>query len=173
MVLSQEKKFGQHFEVEVNGFYFREVDENQNEFFNELSFSPSFNITLSDKFNLGIRSYIVRGRSTISPMFNGWHTLIGPNIRYAITRSQRIELNAEVGYFIGNYCPNCTPSNDFYNSSLHYIGVMLDFGFQVIKTHPNLWLKASFASNNPINTFELHGYNLPLIGIQYKFGRGI
>ena len=170
---AQETKFGQRFEVEVNAIYYRELDENQNEFFNELSFSPSFNVNLNEKFYLGIRSYIVRGRSPISPVFSSWHTLLGPTLKYEIIRSNRLELNAEAGYFFGNYCSYCTPNDEYYNSSLHYIGILLDLSFQVTKAIPRLWLKASFATNNTINTFDLQGYNLPLFGVQYKFGKRI
>lgn len=170
-IIAQESSFGQRLEVEANFMYYRELDNNLNEFYNELSLSPSFNVNLTDRFYLGVRTYIVRPRSPVSPVFSSWHTLIGPTVKYHIINKNRLEFNVEAGYFYGNYCPNCTPDDEYYNASLHYIGLLLDLSFQVFEAIPRLWFKASFATNNSINIIKLNGYNLPLFGVQYKFGK--
>ena len=170
-IVSQETSIAQRLDVELSSFYYREFDNLFGAYHEELTISPSFSVNINKRFYLGLRSYIVRGRSKISPIFSDWHTLIGPTMRYHLVKKSRLELNIEGGYFFGDYCPGCFPNDENFKASLHYIGVAMDFNLQLLKTIPSLWFKLSFATNNAINVKSLGGYNLPLIGVQYKFGR--
>ncbi len=81
-----------------------------------------------------------------------------------------MELYGELGFFFGNYCPNCFPTNEYFNQNLQYWSILVDLNIQPFKSLSRFWITLGFATNNPIGGEGLHGYNLPLIGIQYRFG---
>jgi len=170
--LAQEKSIANKLQAGTSVFYYQEsysdvIKSN----YGELSISTSFNVNLSSKIYLGLRNYLVRVKSNLSPSFKSWHYLIGPTLKYKIMDKKRIELYTETGLFMGNYCPNCYPSNEYYNSKLFYWSFLVDLNFQPIKSIAELWITFSFSTNNPIRVSSLHGYNLPLLGIQYRFGK--
>jgi hypothetical protein len=172
IAFSQQKQIGQEIETELSTFYYW---DDQNDGFgivyDELSFTPNFSVNIADKIYVGLRSYIIRGRSQISPTFKGWHFLIGPNLKYKLYQKQRFEFSAELGYYFGNYCPNCFPNNVYYNDNLQYIGLDIQLFFLVFKSIPEFWFKFSFTTNSVVNRKGLNGYNLPLFGLQYRFGK--
>lgn len=169
---AQTPQFGERFEVGLSAFYYWEDQQTDLSYnYQEMSFSPSFFVNLSPRFYAGIRGYVVRASNRVSPTFSSWHTLVGPTLHFKIAKKERFDLSAEAGYYIGNYCPNCLQNNPHYNSTLHYFGLSASFNFQLLKSTPLYWITVSFATNNVFNVNTLNGYNLPLFGIQYRFGK--
>lgn len=168
---SQNSSFGDQLNTEISAFYYFDY---QNDGFgivyDELSFSTCFSTNINDEFHVGLRTYVVRGRGKIAPQFSAWHYLIGPTLKYTPLRKKRVEMGLALGYYYGNYCPNCVPTNEAYQAQLHYIGFDVNVDFGLVKSLPQLWLHLSFTTNNVINIKGLNGYNLPLIGLQYRIG---
>lgn len=172
-ILAQETKFGQRFEVEVNGFYFIDILDNQfnNYTFNITSIGPAFSFNLNKNIYLGVRSYIVRLHRRISPQFTSWHTLLGPTLKYRLVDWKRLELDTEISYLFGNYCSLCPPENKHYNSSIQYLSLFVGLNFQLLESAPKWWLKLSAKASLPMNNLETEVYYSPFLGIQYKFGK--
>jgi hypothetical protein len=169
---AQEAPFWNNYRVEMSSFYYwNSVNSFVGVYYDELTFSPGFSVNITNRLHLGVRSFIVRGRSLISPAFSKWHVMMGPNLMFNVFKKESVELNVEAGYYFGNYCPNCTPANEFYDSSLNYIGLDFQLNWQFINPLPQLWFKFSFSTNNVVGNKLLNGYNLPLFGVQYRFGR--
>jgi hypothetical protein len=171
IAVSQNHSFAQRLDVELGSFYIRELDDNRNVMFSELSFSSSFSVNLNNFFSLGFRTYLVRGESMVLPAFRSWHTLMGPTLKLQVVFDSRIEFDFEGAYLFGNYCPNCTPNDKHYNASLQYAGALLQVHFQAFKSIPRFWLTGSFAVNISLSNSEACCYNLPLLGLRYRIGK--
>ncbi len=182
VICGQTSSFARKLSVEINGSYYwmnelGNTNDNLgfNKTFSELSFSPSFNVNISDRFYVGLRNYLVRARGHILPGFTSWHYLIGPTVKYTLLREKRLELNVEVAYYFGNYCSICKPTNEDYNTSMQYIGLAMNINLQLFKDIPEWWLKLGFAVNRTLYVKHKNGsarnYNLPLLGLQYRFGK--
>jgi hypothetical protein len=170
IAVSQNHSFAQRLDVELGSFYKRELDDNRNLMFSELSFSSSFNVNLNNFFSLGLRTYLVRAESLVLPRFKSWHTLMGPSLKLQVVFDSRIEFDFEGAYLFGNYCPDCTSNDEFYNASLHYASLLMHVHFQAFRSVPRLWLTGSFAVNIVLNDNRNAGYNLPLFGLKYRIG---
>jgi hypothetical protein len=95
---------------------------------------------------------------------------MGPSLKLQVVFDSRIEFDFEGAYLFGNYCPDCTPNDEFYNASLQYAGLLMHVHFQAFKSVPRLWLAGSFAVNIVLNDKRNAGYNLPLFGLKYRIG---
>lgn len=138
--------------------------------YSEFSASTSFNISVYDNFHLGVRTYIVNAQNRILPIFSNWSHLIGPTLRYSYENLERVSPFIEAGFYWGNYCPNCFPNNAYFANSFNYISGLIGVNIAFLKKTPSLNLSLMYAVNHVLKNSTLNGYNLPLIGIQYRFG---
>lgn len=172
--LSSQTKIGEEFNVSFSSFYYWESVGPVKKGFEELSLSQNFNVNMNKFIFLGLRSYVIRAKGNSTPNFTSWHYIIEPNIMFRAINIDWFNLMIELGYGYGDYCPNCTPAYENYNKNLHYLNGLIEIQFCPFKKTKSFWLTLSFATNNPLrkkSNMELHGYNLPLIGIQYRFGK--
>lgn len=165
------KKLGDEFQVGLSSIFIPKFNnDNFSKDFSEWSISQFLQVNIEKKWHLGWRTYAVRAESFYLPKYTSWHFLTGPFTEYMLIEHFRSSLSVEAGYLSGDYCPNCDLTNPFYDKQMYYWSLMFEYKNQLFKEYPSFMLTLSFATTNAINRENVYGYNLPLVGFQYRFG---
>lgn len=170
--MSQKGDFGSQFTLESNIGYNRSMtSKSTGDYFEEISFNHAFKMKLIKGLHLGVRNYLIQARGKESYLYKSWHYLLCPVVHYNLPIDQRFMFYTELGFFRGNYCPDCYPSHPKFNSEMNYWGLGLNLSYLPIKNYKALWVNLSFATNNPIKQEQVSSYNQFFLGLQYKFGK--
>lgn len=141
------------------------TEQNRNSRFREVVWSKSIAVGVSKYFWFGFHHDDVWLKSNLDTHKS---FLLGSFIRYTPKISERLYGRAQLGYSIGNYC-TCGLDDPYLQDGLSYISWGLGFDVRIYK---GLYADLGMNFNNIASEADRnYGYNILVVGLNYKFGK--
>ena len=163
-------QFGKTFTVGSSFTYIPIGEATQDIKSHEFTLNINTAISITERLDLGISAFSIFASSDYKEYEN--YSIFGFFAQYDlfVRTNQFIFLEASLNR--GNYCSTRSEFYPFRRDNLYYYGLGGGYNIQLKKWSKHLFLDLAFVAYNIFNKIEGKiGYNIYIIGLNYKFGK--